>query len=251
MTQASHSEISPSGITADDWGLSRGVNQGILQLVQKGVVRRVSLLANGPELHHGLSELLQLSVSNKVELGLHFNLTYGKCSSSPFRILLRWLNFFDNPKKRVLRVRSEFTTQLQKLQSEGVSVRYMDGHQHIHLVPGLLEAIADLLKAAQIQYVRLPYDPALWISAKAPVAFLALIARPIFKRHGFLYRPFIYPSLKSFEQPHLLKALIQKHPHSEIIVHPAEFNDLDDLEYPDSYTEGRIIEFQALKSLCI
>ena len=240
---------SPSGITADDWGLSRGVNQGILQLVQNGIVRRVSLLANGPELRHGLAELVQLSVSNHVELGLHFNLTYGKSYSSPLRVLLKWLNVFDNPQNRIAAVRSEFTQQLQALQAEGVVVKYMDGHQHVHLVPGILDTIADLLKAAHIQYVRLPYDPALWTSAKAPVAFLAVLARPVFKRHGFLYRPFIYPNLKSFEQPRLLEKLIQRHPESEIIVHPAAFNDLMDLKYPDSYTEGRIIEFQALKSL--
>ncbi|OFZ33485.1 MAG: hypothetical protein A2070_14735, partial [Bdellovibrionales bacterium GWC1_52_8] len=64
-------------ISADDWGISRGVNEGILELIKKGVVRRVSLMADGKFLKHELAALLALQKKGQVSLGLHYNLTYG------------------------------------------------------------------------------------------------------------------------------------------------------------------------------
>ncbi|MES2965540.1 MAG: methyltransferase domain-containing protein, partial [Bdellovibrionota bacterium] len=44
-------------ITADDWGMSSGVNLGILELAKLGVVTRVSMMADAPRLTEGLDEL--------------------------------------------------------------------------------------------------------------------------------------------------------------------------------------------------
>jgi predicted glycoside hydrolase/deacetylase ChbG (UPF0249 family) len=34
-------------ISADDWGLSPDINEGILDLARRGIVRRVSVLSSG------------------------------------------------------------------------------------------------------------------------------------------------------------------------------------------------------------
>ncbi len=263
----------PTGITADDWGLSPEINRSILELAQLGVIRRVSIMAQGAYLQEGLKELCSLK---NIDLGLHFNLTYGKPSpqnhhvdsrllentghlkgcfiSSPQKFMLRWLGLRSLAKSQVKNqaknhVRTELQCQLKKLQSTGIQIRYLDGHHHIHLVPGLIDSIADLIQNAGIHQIRLPYDLSLWRTAQFPLIFLSLWARSKLIFYGFQSLPCIYPQHPVFQDQGLLRALLIKNPHSEVIVHPARKNDLDQLEFPDSYTEGRVIEYRALKML--
>ena len=60
-------------ITADDWGLSPSVNSGILKLAKMGLVRRVSILADGLYIAEHLEELKSI---DGIKLGIHFNLTF-------------------------------------------------------------------------------------------------------------------------------------------------------------------------------
>jgi predicted glycoside hydrolase/deacetylase ChbG (UPF0249 family) len=261
----------PSGITADDWGLSPGVNQGILQLAQLGVVKRVSIMASCPFRHEGLAELLQLHARGKVELGLHFNLTYGKPAqpspdsrvslvdhsgprsglmvSSPGKFLWRW---WQPGAPRALNrhyVRAELQSQLESLKQSGIPVQYLDGHHHIHIIPGLIDALADVIQAAQIKMVRLPYDGALWFSAQAPIALFALLARSRLRSYGFVSRPCFYPQKIHFQDQGRFRARLAKLPHAEVIVHPSTLDDVQSLELPDIYSAGRVDEFRALRML--
>ncbi len=255
-----HPLLLPTGITADDWGLSLGVNQGILELAKMGVVRRVSIMANGAALKEGLQELISLP---HIELGLHFNLTYGRpCQkappitylkgamiASPGKFLLQWMNPFSDRTLQRNYVRSELSAQFEKLREVGIDTQYLDGHHHIHLVPGLIEATADLIHAEGIQRIRLPLDFSLWKTSQAPLIFLSLLARPKLIHHGFKFIPCIYPHRNYFLDHGKLRAQLTKNPQAEVIVHPAKTNDLGDLEFPDDYTCGRVYEFRALQML--
>jgi hypothetical protein len=46
-----------------------------------------------------------------------------------------------------------------------------------------------------------------------------------------------------------MRATMNRNPNAEIIVHPASHNDIDSLEFPESYAEGRVREFRALQML--
>ena len=257
-----------TGVTADDWGMSPGINQGILKLAQQGVVKRVSLMANCPFLEEGLTELLKLK---DIELGLHFNLTYGislqahpnpssqlldpsaqvpgKFISSPSQFLFQWLHLFRNKNAQRHHVRNELMSQLEKLKSLRIPIQYLDGHHHIHLVPGLISTLADLIHQAGIKQVRLPYDPALWWSSQAPIALLSLLAKRQLDKNNFQYKKCIYPAQSYFLDQGKLRALLSKNPHAEVIVHPAAIDDMATLRFPDSYSSGRVIEYQALQML--
>jgi len=260
------------GITADDWGLSPGVNAGILKLAQQGVVKRVSMMANCPYLEDHLDELRALP---DVQLGLHFNLTYGKpCQkdpnsalplieravrgngypeggmiSSPGRFMLEWLNPLKDRKSQRAYVQAELSSQLEKIRKLGVHLQYLDGHHHIHLVPGLIDTLAELIQKEGIQRIRLPYDRSLWKTAQAPIVLLSLLARRRFKKNGFQLYACIYPQKGCFQDHGILRAALAKNPQAEVIVHPAEKNDLGMLEFPDSYAEARVLEYQALRML--
>jgi predicted glycoside hydrolase/deacetylase ChbG (UPF0249 family) len=199
-------------------------------------------MARSAHLTDGLDELLKLP---DIELGLHFDLTYGV--SSPGKVLLAWLNPFSDHAKLKEQVRSEFKAQLSKIQALGVSIRYLDGHHHIHLVPGILDAIADLVQAAGIQCVRCPYDPSLWLGPKAILNLLSLRASQRLKALGFSSLPCFYPQSSHFLDPGRFRAALAKNPESEIIVHPARSNDLVRLAIPDPYTDGRVLEYRVLR----
>ena len=240
----------PQAISADDWGISPGVNEGILELSRLGIIRRASLMANCGALTHRLRELQAVP---GIQLGIHFNLTYGDRQpfghGSPGRFLLRALNpFLDRAAWRE-RVARELESQLRFLESAGVRPSYFDGHHHIHLVPGLIDAVAPILKAHGIRQIRLPYDPALWTTRHAPLNVLSWLARGPVRRHGFQSLPCFYPRQEHFQDPGRLRADLSRFKDSEVIVHPALFDDFDQLEFKDPYHAGRVTEFHALKML--
>lgn len=240
----------PTGITSDDWGISPGVNDGIVELARLGVIRRISVLADAPYAATRLHELKQIP---GVELGLHFNLTYGPhaLASSPGRFLAKWVLARGSARLALSReVRASLLRQLEKFESAtGQAPAYLDGHHHIHLVPGLLDAVADLLKERGIQTLRLPYVPSLWLSSKAPLVLLSALASSAMQRHGFRTQPCLYPQRQHFYDAGRMRALLASDPSAEVIVHPASYDDIATLEHPDSYGAQRVAEFRALRML--
>lgn len=232
-------------ITADDWGISPGVNRGILKLAQQGVVRRVSVLSEAEFASEGLNEL---SAIPGIEIGLHFNLTYESRFTRPSQVLFYWLNPLKSGRSKSEWVRSEFRRQMDQLESLGVRAAYVDGHHHIHLVPGILEALAGDVKSRGITRVRLPWDLKLWKS-RWPLLALCVLARPAFRRHGFHHDTCFYPGPEAFADPARLRALLSEHRNSEIIVHPSAEDDLAQVGSSDPYRSGRVMEFQALSQL--
>ncbi len=228
-------------ITADDWGLSPGVNQGILELAQMGIVKRVSLLATSPYLENGLEELKKIK---GIELGLHFNLTYETKYRTPSHFLFSWLK---HRNKEWLR--SELTRQLNLLKKLDIQVAYLDGHHHIHLVPGVLPTLGELLQNARISYVRIPYDFRLWFSTKFPLNLLSILAQPNLKKFGLKTEKCFYPLGADFLDQGKLRRQLLGTQSTEIIVHPAAVDDFKIYQIQDSYTSGRITEFRALKML--
>ena len=62
-------------VNADDYGLSRGVNTGIIEAAETGVVTSASMMVNLP----GFNDAAARAGSRpSLSLGLHLNLTTGK-----------------------------------------------------------------------------------------------------------------------------------------------------------------------------
>ena len=62
-------------VTADDLGLSAGVNRGILEAHRGGVVRSTSLLVTFPASQEGAALAL---AERDLEVGIHFDLVGGR-----------------------------------------------------------------------------------------------------------------------------------------------------------------------------
>jgi hypothetical protein len=89
------------------------------------------------------------------------------------------------------------------------------------------------------------------LTPKFPLAALALLARSRLRKHGFEFAACFYPQWSHFQDPGKLRSSLARNSEAEIIVHPADADDVRTLEYPDIYSSQRVTEFQALRMLGI
>ncbi|HAR41096.1 MAG TPA: hypothetical protein DCS07_00430 [Bdellovibrionales bacterium] len=148
-------------------------------------------------------------------------------------------------------VRTELLAQLARLRATGLEkIEYLDGHHHIHVVPGLIGALQAILKQAEITQVRLPYSRALWFSRHWALALLATFARRDFKTFGLRPLAFFYPKERHFlDLGTFATALAKQKVPTEVIVHPALRADANEWEHADPYVAPRVTEYRALDML--
>ena len=249
-------------ISADDWGMSPGINEGIFDLARRGIVRRVSILASGTFVAEGLSELKSLPA---LALGLHFSLTFGQTylgdairllalkgrfHPSPTHVALLFLFSGMSRRKRLVReVILLVREQLLVLESYGIDPTHLDGHHHIHLVPGVMRSLLPVLREVGMTQVRVPWDPARLLSRINPVILLAFWAHLTWKKWGLRFLPCVYPSAVDYRSELRFRHIVVQKGGYEMVVHPAARDDVSELGIPDHYVGNRVREYQVLRSL--
>ncbi|HUO58356.1 MAG TPA: ChbG/HpnK family deacetylase [bacterium] len=238
--------------TADDWGMSPAVNDAILEMARQGSLRRVSVLAGARYVSYRLRELKRV---RGVEFGLHFNLTHpesgGLYPTLP-RFLWAWYwGRWTGNREIVGRVRDALKIQIGLMRQKGIQPLRLEGHHHVHAVPGLLDEISDILKAAGIRRVRVPYHPSLWLGRRVPIAWLGGTLRGAAQKLNFAFLPFYYPTARDFSSFNRLVHCLNRTARSEVIIHPASRNDIPKASPSDSYREGRVAEFSLLRLLSL
>ncbi|MBI5625202.1 MAG: ChbG/HpnK family deacetylase [Elusimicrobia bacterium] len=143
-------------INADDFGLTRSVNQAVVACHEKGVVTSATLMANAP----AFDEAVALAKAHpSLGVGLHFNLTLGTPLCPPDRIpsLVDASGAFFPRRGLELKallgrvesshVALELEAQYHRLAHAGLKPTHIDGHQHCHVLPGVLGPVADFCRA--------------------------------------------------------------------------------------------------------
>jgi len=124
-------------LCADDYGLNPDISNAIIDLANQGRLSATSCITNSP-LWQSTAPLLQ-TIKDKIQIGLHFNLTEGDgCLGSIHKLLiLSHLRLLSNKK-----ISAAFKTQYQAFVDEmGCAPDYIDGHQHIHHLPIIREVL--------------------------------------------------------------------------------------------------------------
>lgn len=142
-------------LCADDFGLSPAVCSGIIELAQKKRLSAVSCLVNMPSFEAYADQLLV--AADKVQLGLHLNLTEGFLLSEQ-RPCFRFAALALKAHARLLPVtliKQELEAQLERFVNiTGRWPDFIDGHQHIHQFPVLRSLLIALynecLRAHQV-----------------------------------------------------------------------------------------------------
>lgn len=147
-------------IHADDYGLTAGVSEGILEAHARGVVTSTSVLIT----HATPRELLWLRSEGSLDPGLHCNLTAGApvrpLSDLPHLISDRGTfavarvqapgaahPSFDFSAVPETELRHELTGQLEAAHAAGLMLTHLDSHHHIHRDPRLFGILLDLAAA--------------------------------------------------------------------------------------------------------
>jgi predicted glycoside hydrolase/deacetylase ChbG (UPF0249 family) len=141
-------------VNADDLGLHPSLDAGILRAHREGIVTSATLLAMGPS----ASEAVPLAKAQGLALGVHLAFSTRLPCAAPAsevpgvapggRLRASWADFArawltgQVPREEVER---ELEAQLARARALGAEVDHLDGHQHLHLLPGIrpvVEALA-------------------------------------------------------------------------------------------------------------
>jgi predicted glycoside hydrolase/deacetylase ChbG (UPF0249 family) len=155
-------------VNADDLGWTEGVNRGILDAFHGGIVTSTSLLANGAAFANGIKVAKS---APRLAVGVHLNLSDGEPVAdreSVTSLLDDDRQFADGPEsllwKRTRRglildeVEEEWDAQIQKVRDAGIRPTHLDGHKHVHMLPGLFEIALRLARKHSIEAIRVSLE---------------------------------------------------------------------------------------------
>ncbi len=155
-------------VNADDLGWSEGVNRGIAEAHRHGIVTSASLLANGPAF---VLAVEQARTTPGLGVGVHLNLSDGPPTAEP-ETVTSLLNdagqFAGGPESLLLKmarrgidfgeVEREWEAQISKVRDAGIAPTHLDGHKHVHMLPGLLDIALRLAKRHGIAAIRVAHE---------------------------------------------------------------------------------------------
>jgi len=149
-------------VTADDFGLTSGVNKAVYECFLKGILKNASIIANSKEFF----EAAKIAKKTKICVGVHLNITLGKSltkipeitdDENNFRLSILKIFVTSLNKKKLSKIKKEFREQIIKVKTNGIKVSYLDSHKHIHSFPPIFKIVVELAKEFNLK-VRLPSD---------------------------------------------------------------------------------------------
>ena len=156
-------------VNADDWGLTPGVNRGIVRAFQHGIVTSTSLLVTGRAFEDAVTLARQLP---ELDVGLHLALVEEQAVLPPEALptLVDKTGRLPRTKgeffKRALlgqinwdEVEREIASQIARFQQTGLGLSHIDSHQHIHMFPPVFRIVTRLTRSLGHVWIRNPAGP--------------------------------------------------------------------------------------------
>jgi hopanoid biosynthesis associated protein HpnK len=155
-------------VNADDFGLSRSVNEAVIRAHRDGILTSASVMVNEP----ACDEAVKLAKENpKLGVGLHITLLMGhsalpagkipglvnnrgEFSDSPVSTGMKY--FFDSSLREQLR--AEIRAQFEKFRATGLPLDHVNGHLHFHLHPVVFKILMEDSDTLGISHLRLTRD---------------------------------------------------------------------------------------------
>ena len=154
-------------VNADDFGMTEAVNQGIVEAHDRGIVTSASLMATGDAFEHAVA---LATTRPRLAIGVHLTLTEqrpltGSAAASLVGAdgrfpphLVQFAGQHVRGKVVLAQVRAELDAQIRRVRDAGLAVSHLDGHQHVHVLPGIAAIVAELAAAHGIRSVRYPAE---------------------------------------------------------------------------------------------
>ena len=156
-------------LNADDFGRHTLINRAVERGVADGILRSATLMPGGAAFDDAAALAARIP---KLGVGIHLTLVNGTPVLPPAEIpsLVTETGVFVDDHTafavRLLRgavrldeVRAELAAQLRRVEAAGIHPTHADSHQHMHVLPGVLDIVLDLCASAQIPAMRAPRAP--------------------------------------------------------------------------------------------
>jgi len=153
-------------VHADDFGLSEAVNRAVLAAHENGIVTSTSIMAGGAAFEHAAALARRCT---SLDVGVHLTLTEQRpVADSVPSLVDSEGNFAPHATRFAMRyargtvaladVRAELDAQIRRARDHGVTPTHLDGHQHVHVLPGIARVVAELAQEHGIRAVRVPAE---------------------------------------------------------------------------------------------
>jgi hopanoid biosynthesis associated protein HpnK len=155
-------------LNADDFGMTRGVNEGIIRAHREGILTSTTLMADG----EAFDDAVERAKANEgLGIGCHLVLVGGKCVAP--RDSITSLadadgNFPDSLAVFVAKLSSgiirgeeieiELRAQIAKIRVAGINLTHLDTHKHTHAHPRVMKALGKVANECGIRRVRKPIE---------------------------------------------------------------------------------------------
>jgi len=161
-------------VNADDLGLTEGVNDGIFDAHELGIVTSASLLAAAPATS---AAIRRARTTQSLGIGAHLSLVDGAPAlpaslvptlvTGDGRFRHSWRPFIVaclRGQVSMGEVERELTAQIERLANVGFGLTHLDMHKHVHLYPPIFAIVARLAVRFGIRAVRVPYERRSWLN---------------------------------------------------------------------------------------
>jgi chitin disaccharide deacetylase len=254
-------------LCADDFGLADGVSRGIVELAEMGRLSATGAMTNMPGWRRMARSLMPLR--DRIAVGLHLNFTAGTPLGpmprlAPLGAFPALKDLLPKALKRQLpdsEIAEEISRQIEAFEEAfGDAPAFVDGHQHVHVLPAIRPALIQALKArgyAGRVWLRDPSDKAMAILRRPIGRSKALIVKSLargFARSahaagfrtnkgfsGFAPLDLSVPAARVFEE-----AFSKLGAHPLVMCHPGYVD--DELRALDPALQSRVEELNYLKS---
>jgi hopanoid biosynthesis associated protein HpnK len=234
-------------LNADDFGLTRGVNEGIIRAHREGILTSATLIASADAFDHAV----ELAKQNPgLGIGCHLVLVGGRAVAPVEEIpslaskdgqlpdsLGIFVTRLSTGRIRVKEIERELRAQILKIRAAGIEPTHLDTHKHTHAHPAVMAAVGLVATEFGITRVRKPMEALRdsWQSTRGePSVSLELLAAaaarastPLFysvaRRYGLLSPDyFLGLAMTGHLGPEPLRRLIQsvQEGTTEIMLHP-------------------------------
>jgi len=155
-------------LNADDFGLTRGVNEGIVRAHLEGILTSATLMASCPEFDDAVA---RARTAPTLGVGCHLVLVGGTAVSAPGEIpslvdsdgqfprtLPQLVARLSSGSVRSHDIETELRAQIEKIRDAGIEPTHVDAHKHTHVHPLVMNALGKVVNELGITRVRKPAE---------------------------------------------------------------------------------------------
>jgi len=194
-------------VSADDFGLTEGINEGIIKSFNEGIVTSASLMVNTPAFKHAVDLARR---HPDLAIGVHLNLLKGRPlqPAGEVRSLVNTNGIFYTLPQFIPRlllgridfaeVERELRSQIEMICATGLKATHLDSHRHFHIYPSILRLVIRLAREYEINRIRYPLGISIFPAGfkELTLTILAQRARRMLDENNIRHNERFYDLLK-------------------------------------------------------